>query len=171
MPAYRTTVEAVLYMIVPLTLHGLFYYSLYISMCNSNALSHNSIPFQSHITLHTLHCSSKCYIYGASFKWIIKIFAWTLTLLASHDVLDFSYGTVTNSCVMVLCLITICVWYLTIRTRVSFRDPVMDTTQTKATESQKDAKPSRTLFIMIATSLFALVICISNVVTCFYLRL
>ena len=32
----------------------------------------------------------------------------------------------------------------------------MDTTQTKGTESQKDATPSRTLFIMIATSLFHL---------------
>ena len=98
--------------------------------------------------------SYKYYIYGASFAWITTIFFWTLTLLASYNIMKFSYWTVASSCVMVLCLITICVSYLTIRTRLNFRVPAMDTTHKKQKEAQQNARLSRTLFIVITASLF-----------------
>ena len=87
--------------------------------------------------------SSKCYIYGVSLAWIITIFAWAITLLAT---LDLSSWTVASNCVTVLCLITICVCYLTIQTRLSVRVPVMDATYTKENESQQNAKLSRTVY-------------------------
>jgi len=98
--------------------------------------------------------SYKCHVYGASFAWITTIFTWALTLLALDNILSFSYWTVATSSVMVLCLITICVSYLTIRTRLSLRVPSMDTTHKKQKEAQQNAKLSRTLFIVITASLF-----------------
>ena len=98
--------------------------------------------------------SSKCYIYGASFAWIITTFAWVLTLLATCNILKFSYWTVAASCVMVICLTTICVSYLMIRKRLSFRVVATDTTHMKQKEAQQNAKLSRTLFIVITASLF-----------------
>ena len=71
-----------------------------------------------------------------------------LTLLAVDDILDFTYWIIADGCVMVLCLVTISVSYLTIRTKRNSRAPVMDTTQNRENESQKNAKLSRTLFIV-----------------------
>jgi len=98
--------------------------------------------------------SYKSYIYGASFAWITTIFTWALTLLATYNILNFSYWTVATGCVGLLCLITICVSYLTIRKRLSFRVPATDTTHEKQKEATQNAKLSRTLFIMISASLF-----------------
>ena len=97
--------------------------------------------------------STRVYIYGATFVWIAAIFAGTLTLLAVYDILDFSYWIIAVGCVVVLCLVTISVSYLTIRTRLNSRVPVMDNTHNRKIESQQNVKLSRTLFIVTTASL------------------
>ena len=74
--------------------------------------------------------SSKCYIYSASLAWINYNICMGNNG-ASFARYIFSYWTVTSSCVVVCYLITICVCYLTIRARLNFRAPAMDTTHTK----------------------------------------
>jgi len=97
--------------------------------------------------------STKGYIYSATFAWVAAISSGILTLLAVYDILDFSYWIIAVGCVMVLCLVTISVSYLTIRARLNSRVPVMDTTHNRETESQQNVKFSRTLFIVITASL------------------
>ena len=54
---------------------------------------------------------------------------------------------------MVLCLVTICVSYLAIRTRLNYGVSTIDTAHNRPNESQQNAKLSRTLFIVTASSL------------------
>ena len=89
-----------------------------------------------------------------SLAWISTIFTWALTLLATYNILNFSYWTVATGCVVLLCLITICVSYLTIRKRLSFRVLFTGTKHQKQKEATQNAKLSRTLFIMISASIF-----------------
>ena len=97
--------------------------------------------------------STKGYIYSATFTWVAAISAGILTLLAVYDILDFSYWIIAVGCVVVLCLVTISASYLTIRTRLNSRVPVMDNTHNKANESQQNVKLSRTLFVVTTASL------------------
>ena len=97
--------------------------------------------------------SAKRYIYSATFAWIAALSAGTTTMLAVHYILDFVQWIVTFSCVMVLCLVTICASYLAIRTKLSCRAPIIDGTHNRQNEQQQNAKLSRTLFIVITTSL------------------
>ena len=97
--------------------------------------------------------SSKGYIYSATFAWVAAVSSGILTLLAVYNILDLSYWIIAGSCVMVLCLVTMSVCYLAIRTKLNSRAPVMDTTQNRENGSQQNAKLSRTLFIVITASL------------------
>ena len=97
--------------------------------------------------------STKGYIYSATFAWVAATSSGILTLLAVYGILDFSHLIIADGCVMVLCLVTISVSYLTIRTRLDSRAPVMDTTQNRRSESEQNSKLSRTLFIVITASL------------------
>jgi len=97
--------------------------------------------------------SNKGYIYSATFAWAAAISSGILTLLAVYDILDFSYWIIAVGCVVLLCLFTICVSYLAIRTRLNRRVPAIDTTQSRENESQQNVKLSRTLFIVITASL------------------
>jgi len=103
--------------------------------------------------LHHRVASTKGYIYGAILAWIAAISAGVLTLLSVYDILDSSQWIIAFDCVMVLCLITICVSYLAIRTRLNCRVPSIDGAHSKQNEQQQNAKLSRTLFIVIASSL------------------
>ena len=102
--------------------------------------------------LHHRVASSKGYIYSATFAWVAAIFAGALTLLAPHD-MDFGDWMLILGCVVALCLFTICVSYLAIRTRLNCRVPVIEGAHNRPNELQQNAKLSRTLFIVIATSL------------------
>ena len=97
--------------------------------------------------------STKGYIYSVTFAWVAAVSSGILTLLAVYDILDFSYWIIAVSCVVVLCLVTISVSYLTIRTRLNSRVPVMDNTHNSEIESQQNVKLSRTLFIVTTASL------------------
>ena len=97
--------------------------------------------------------STRGYIYGATFGWITAIFGGVLTLLAVYDVLDFSYWVVAIGCVKILCLVTVCVSYLLIRTRLNSRAPTIDGANNRQIEQQQNAKLSKTLFIVITASL------------------
>ena len=54
---------------------------------------------------------------------------------------------------MILCVVTICVCYLAIRTRLNSRVPVIDGAHNRQNEQQQNVKLSRTLFIVITASL------------------
>ena len=85
--------------------------------------------------------------------WVTAIFAGVLTLLAVYDTFDFAYWIFAFGCVTALCLVTICVCYLAIRTRINCRVPAIDGASNRQNEPQNSAKLSRTLFIMITASL------------------
>ena len=97
--------------------------------------------------------STKGYIYSATLAWIAAIFAGALTLLTVFDILDVAYWKVAIVIVKVFCLVTICVSYLAIRTRLIVSVPAIDGAHNRQSEQQQNAKLSRTLFIMIAASL------------------
>ena len=97
--------------------------------------------------------STKGYTYSTTFAWITAIIVVALTCLALYDILDLSYWILAMGCVMILCLVTICVSYLAIRTRLNCRAPTIDGARNRQNEQQQNAKLSRTLFIMITASL------------------
>ena len=93
------------------------------------------------------------YFYGATFAWIAAMFTEALSLLAVYDILDLSYSILACGCAMILCLVTICVSYLAIRTRLNSRAPTIEGAHNRQNEQQQNAKLSRTLFIVITASL------------------
>ena len=97
--------------------------------------------------------STKGYIYGATFAWVAGIFAGALTLLAVYDILDFAYWILAIGCVMVSCVVTICMSYLAIRTRLNCKVPAITGSHHKQKEPQQNTKVSRTLFIVVTVSL------------------
>ncbi len=70
--------------------------------------------------------STKGYIYIITLAWVAAMFVGTFTLLAMYDILNFVYWTATWGCIVVLCLITVCVSYLAIRTRLNISVPAID---------------------------------------------
>ena len=98
--------------------------------------------------------STKGYIYSATFAWVAAISSGILTLLAVYDLLDFSYWIIAVGCVVVLCLVTISASYLTIRTRLNSKVPIMNNSHNRrANESQRNVRLSRTLFVVMTASL------------------
>ena len=89
----------------------------------------------------------------STFSLTTAIFGGALTLLVVYDILDLSYGTVGFGSTMVLCLGTICVRYLANRKRLNYIVPAIDDSHNKQNEPQQNAKLSRTLFVMVTTSL------------------
>ena len=98
--------------------------------------------------------STKVYVYSATLTWIAAIFAGVMTLLTAFDAMDSSYWKVAIVSAKVLCLATISVSYLAIRTRLNFRVPAINGAHIRKNEPQQNAKLSRTLFITISASLF-----------------
>ena len=95
--------------------------------------------------------STKGYVCGATFAWITAMFTGALSLLAVYDILDLSYWILASGCAMILCLVTICVSYLAIRTRLNSRAPTIEGAHSR--QNEQNAKLSRTLFIVITASL------------------
>ena len=97
--------------------------------------------------------STNVYIYGATLTWITAILAGVLTLLTAFDVMDSAYWKLVIASAKLLCLVTISVSYMAIRTRLNFRAPAINGAHIRRNEQQENAKLSRTLFIMITASL------------------
>ena len=70
--------------------------------------------------------STNVYIYSATLTWIAAMLAGVLTLLTAFDVMDSAYWKVALVSAKVLCLATISVSYLAIRTRLNFRAPAIN---------------------------------------------
>ena len=96
---------------------------------------------------------TKGYIYSATFTWVAAISVGTLALLATYDILNFFHWIVAFGSVWGSCLVTICVSYLAIRARLNCTVPAIDGAHYRQNEQQKNAKLSRTLFLVIAASL------------------
>ena len=111
---------------------------------------------------------TKGYIYSATFMWVAAISAGTLALLAAYDILNFFHWIVAFGSVLGSCLVTICVSYLAIRARLNCTVPAIDGAHYRQNEQQKNAKLSRTLFLVIAASLIFWVP--SIVVYCIHFR-
>ena len=97
--------------------------------------------------------STKVYSYSATLTWIAAILAGVTTFLTVFDVMDSAYWKVVLVGAKVLCLATISVSYLAIRTRLNSRVPVINGAHIRIKEPQQNAKLSRTLLIMISASL------------------
>ena len=97
--------------------------------------------------------STRGYICSGTFAWITAISVGAVTLLAVYDILDFAYWIFAFGCVMILCVVTICMSYLAIRTRLNSRVPAIDGAHNRQNEHRQNAKLSRTLFVVITASL------------------
>ena len=96
---------------------------------------------------------TKGYIYSATFTWVAAISAGTLALLAVYDILDFFHWIVAFGSVLGLCLVTISVSYLAIRTRLNCTVPAIYGAHNRQNEQQKNAKLAKTMFLVITASL------------------
>ncbi len=83
--------------------------------------------------------SRKGYIYSITFAWVAGMFVGTFTLLGVRKILDFVHIAVALGCIMVLCLITVCVSYLAIRTRLNRGVPAIDATHNRQNGAQRKA--------------------------------
>ena len=96
---------------------------------------------------------TKGYIYSATFTWVAAISAGALALLAVYDMLDFFHWMVAFGSVLGLCLVTISVSYLAIRTRLNCTVPAIYGAHNRQNEQQKNAKLAKTMFLVITASL------------------
>ena len=103
--------------------------------------------------LHHRMASTKYYIYSATLAWVAGISVGILTLLAVYDILGYVHWTIAFVCIMVLCLITVCLSYLAIRSRLNRRVPAIEVAHNRQNAPQQNAKFSRTLFVVITASL------------------
>ena len=94
------------------------------------------------------------YIYSAILAWVaLGSHSGVMCLLAVYDLLELFHWTVTYLVVIHLRLTVICASCLTIRKRLSQRDPCLDMARDKQNVSGPNAKVSRTFYIVIAMSL------------------
>ena len=70
--------------------------------------------------------------------WIVAILGVPLSVLALYDILDYTYCIIAVGCAKVLCLVSICVSYLAIRTRLKCRVPAIDGAHYKQNEQQTE---------------------------------
>ncbi|XP_078375784.1 sphingosine 1-phosphate receptor 1-like [Oculina patagonica] len=95
--------------------------------------------------------STQAYIYSIVVVWVAGLCMAALSLLTIYQVVDIVYATVTYATFLLISLLVICVSYLTIRSRLHCKAPVLDVHRQTSTE--KNLRMSRTLFIVIAVSL------------------
>ena len=103
--------------------------------------------------LHHRATSIKSYIYSVTFAWLTGISVGVLSMLALFGILDFVYWSFAFGSTMILCLITVCFSYLAIRKRLNRKDPVINAAHNRQNAPEQKAKLSRTLFVVISTSL------------------
>ena len=102
--------------------------------------------------LRHLVASTKGYIYSVIFAWIAGTSVGALTLLGVQDILNYVHSTIVFGCTVVLCLITVCVSYLAIRTRLICKVSVIDFAHNRQNGLQQNAKFTKTLFVVITAS-------------------
>ena len=95
--------------------------------------------------------STTTYIYSIVFAWLVGITLGVPGLLSALDLYDRSYNVVFYSIGVVFSLVTICVSYLAIRTRLNNGCPAIDTAHNRQSV-EKNTKLSKTLFIVIGAS-------------------
>ncbi len=84
--------------------------------------------------------STKGYIYSVTFAWVAGTFAGIFTLLAVYSILDFVQLAFAFGCIMFLCLITVRVSYLAIRTRLNSGVPAIHAAHNRQNGPQQNAK-------------------------------
>ena len=98
--------------------------------------------------------STKNYICSVIFVWVAAIsIASALSSLSVYGLVDYLHWTVAYCSIIFLCLLIICVSYLTIRKRLNRRVPVLDMVHNRQSGAEQNTKLSKTLFIVIAASL------------------
>ena len=95
--------------------------------------------------------STKAYIYSIVIVWIAGNTVGALSFLVLYRIFHLRYYVVVYSVIIVLSLITICVSYLAIRTRLNNRVPAVNKVHNRHFVEQ-NTKLSKTLFIVIAAS-------------------
>ena len=98
--------------------------------------------------------SIKGYIYSVIFAWIAGTSVGILIYLGVDGVLNFVHPIVIFGCTVVLCLITVCVSYLAIRARLTHKISAFEGAHNRRNGQQLNAKFSRTMFVVVAASLF-----------------
>ena len=96
--------------------------------------------------------STKGYINSVIFVWLAGISVGAMALLAEYKILDPVLQMVALCSIIVASLITICVSYLAIRTRLNCKPPAIDFAHNRQNGPEQNAKLSRTLFIVTAVS-------------------
>ena len=97
--------------------------------------------------------SAKGYICGVTFAWMTGIALGVLSSLALYKIIDLGHFMIVLSIIVTISLITICISYLAIRTRLNCRIPAIHSAHNRQNAPHQKAKLARTLFIMIAASL------------------
>ena len=97
--------------------------------------------------------SLKGYIYSAIFVWAAGAALGASILLSANGIFDFGHWIVATCCIVALALTLICVSYLAIRTRLANSAAAVDTSHNRERASERIKKLSKTLFIVIFTSL------------------
>ena len=103
-------------------------------------------PFRHRIT------SIKTYTYSVIIVWLAGLTLVALNLLALYGIFDFVTYIVVYSVIIFLSLVTICVSYMAIRTRLNQTDPAIETAQNRLSV-ERNTKLSKTLFIVIGASI------------------
>ena len=98
--------------------------------------------------------SPKGYIYSIFCVWVAGISVGGLSLLAAYEILNVAHWMVTNGAIVILALTMICLSYLTIRRKLYSRVPVVGLAHNQETVHNRSKKLSRTLFVVIAVSVF-----------------
>ena len=98
--------------------------------------------------------SSKTYIYSVIIVWFAGITLGVFSSLAVYRIFKISHYMVLYSVIIILSLVTICVSYLAIRTRLNHRVPAAIATAHNRQSVERNTKLSKTLFIMIGASIF-----------------
>ena len=97
--------------------------------------------------------STRGYIYSVIVVWMAGICIGVLALLAEYTIVDPVDQMVVLCSIIVASLMTICVSYLSIRTRLNYKVRSIGTVQNRQNAPDQKTKLSKTLFVVIAVSL------------------
>ena len=136
-------------------------YSPDISTCFQAAFSTASVFFLALISLERAFAlmwplrhratSTSTYIYSVLLVWTAAITVGVSCLLVVLGILKYRFFMALSSVVIILCLITVSLSYLAIRTSLAQQNPAIDNAHNRQ-DDERNKKLSRTLFIVIGAS-------------------
>ena len=136
-------------------------YSPDISTCFQAAFSTASVFFLALISLERAFAlmwplrhrvtSTSAYIYSIVLVWTAAITVGASCLLAVYGILKYRYYMALLSIVIILSLVIVSLSYLAIRTKITQQGPAINTAHNRQ-DNERNAKLSRTLFIVIGAS-------------------